>query len=162
MTDDIRHQTTDNRVRATGVATTRAHYSFRDLAVWQKAQDLSLHVLQVVRAMPSDRTSAVLTQQILRSATSIAANIAEGHGRFTSPAYRNHLSIARGSANETLSWIDLLARAGYISKEREHELSVRCEEALRMISAQMIALSRPAKSRTDGGEASTRTRRSNV
>ncbi|HEX5478786.1 MAG TPA: four helix bundle protein, partial [Dehalococcoidia bacterium] len=80
--------------------------------------------------------------QVLRSATSIAANIAEGHGRFAGGAYRNHLSIARGSANETLSWLDLLRRGHYISEEREAEACALCEEVLRMISAQMIGLDR--------------------
>ncbi len=152
MTSDNRQQTTDNRGKQQTTddrdrsslrsPSRRVKYSFRDLAVWQKAQELSLVVLHVVRALPGDRASMILGQQLLKSATSIAANIAEGHGRFAAGAYRNHLSIARGSGNETLSWLDLLRRGGYISPEREEELMRRCDEILRMISAQMIELDR--------------------
>jgi len=145
MTDNVRHQTTDNRDGRSAAVPVRPHYSFRDLAVWQKAQELSLLILALVRELPSDRASAIIAQQVLRSATSIAANVAEGHGRFTPAAYRNHLSIARGSANETVNWIDLLRRAGYISAEREQQLNELCSEVLRMISAQMIALGKSVK-----------------
>jgi four helix bundle protein len=148
MSSNSRHQTTDKRSGAGVPRRCARHYSFRDLATWQRAQELSLLVLKVAREMPADPASAILVQQILRSATSVAANIAEGHGRFTAAAYRNHLSIARGSANETLSWIDLLKRADYISAERENELTARCDEGLRMISAQMIALSRSPTTRS--------------
>jgi four helix bundle protein len=110
--------------------------------VWQRAQELSLQVVRLVRELPGDRTSSVLGQQVLRSATSIAANIAEGHGRFAAGAYRNHLSIARGSATESLSWFDLLMRSGYIDEEREAELTALCDEVVRMLSAQMISLDR--------------------
>src|SRR3990172_217866 len=85
-------------------------YSFRNLAVWQRAQELTDDVLDVIAALPNDRATSVLSQQILRSASSVAANIAEGHGRYAAGAYRNHLSIARGSTTETIGWIDLLAR----------------------------------------------------
>ena len=147
MTDNSRQQTADSRGGSSRADAGRAQYSFRELAVWQKAQELSLLVVDVVRHLPQDRASAVLGQQVLRSATSIAANIAEGHGRYASGAYRNHLSIARGSANETLSWVDLRARAHYIDSGRESELLVLCDEVLKMVSAQMIAIDRRSATR---------------
>ncbi len=124
------------------VGASRAKHSFRSLLSWQKAQALSDAVLDVVDGMPNTRAANVLAQQIVKSSTSIAANIAEGHGRFAAGAYRNHLSIARGSGNETISWLDLLARRGYISTDRRDELIDLAEEILSMISAQMIQLDR--------------------
>jgi four helix bundle protein len=107
---------------------------------WRKAQDLTDAVLTVVDGIPASRASAVLVQQIVKSASSIAANIAEGHGRFASGAYRNHLSIARGSANETIGWLDLMCRRGFINVARRDELIDACEEVLSLISARMIKL----------------------
>jgi len=130
-------------------APTKGRYSFRNLAMWQRAQDLTVAVLDIVRTLPNDRATGVLVQQLVRSCSSIAANIAEGHGRFAAGAYRNHLSIARGSANETIGWLDVLSRSGRISAEREAELAEVCEEVLRMISAQMIRLDRQAGRRTE-------------
>jgi|CXWL01.1.fsa_nt_gi four helix bundle protein len=120
----------------------RAKHSFRNLASWQKAQALSGAILDVVDGMPNTRAAGVLIQQIVKSSSSIAANICEGHGRFSAGAYRNHLSIARGSANETIGWLDLLRRRGYILEQRQNELIDLTEEILSMISAQMIQLDR--------------------
>jgi four helix bundle protein len=117
-------------------------HSFGDLAMYQRAQDLAVQVVALVEALPERRAAQMIGAQLLRSATSIAANIAEGHGRFAAGAYRNQLSIARGSVNETIGWIDLLQRSSYLLKSRADELISMCDELLRMISAQMIKLDR--------------------
>ncbi len=118
----------------------RSQYSPRNLATWQKAQELTLAVLEIVNKLPTDRATGVLIQQIVKSSSSVGANICEGHGRFAAGPYRNHLSIARGSANETIGWLDILRRSGFIAAETEEALSDGYEEVLRMISAQMIRI----------------------
>ncbi len=115
-------------------------YSFRGLAMWQRAQDLTDEVLDFIASLPNDRVNGVLSQQILRSASSIAANIAEGHGRFAAGAYRNHLSIARGSAAETVSWLDLMRRRQLITPQQEHSALRKCAEIIKMVTAKMIDL----------------------
>ena len=78
--------------------------------------------------------------QILRSASSVPANIAEGYGRYSKAAYRNHLSIARGSLMETQTWIDLLLRDGLIDGVAAGDLDAKCEEIARILTARMRAL----------------------
>lgn len=121
-------------------------YSYRNLVLWQKAQDLTLEIVRLVGRLPNDRVAPVLARQIVRSASSIVANIAEGHGRYTLAAHRNHLSIAKGSACETDSWPDLLRRAGYLDPETEAHLHTACEELIRMLTAKILALERKEKS----------------
>lgn len=120
-------------------------YSFKNLLSWQKAQDMLLDVLKIVKALPNDRASAILAHQIVRSSSAIGANIAEGHGRYSAGAYRNHLSIARGSTTETISWLDALRRAGYIGGETESRLVDRCEEIMSLLSAKMIQLDKATR-----------------
>jgi len=76
-------------------------YSYRNLILWQRAQALALRVIQIVQHLPNNWGTAVIARQIIASATSVSANIAEGHARFTPGAHRQHLSIAKGSAAET-------------------------------------------------------------
>src|SRR5262249_27655046 len=90
--------------------------------MWQRSQALALQIIQIVRKLPSDWGNAVVARQVIASATSVSANIAEGHARFTPNAHRNHLSIPKGSAAETDSWIDLLHHMGYLSEEEEQLL----------------------------------------
>ena len=104
----------------------RSSYNYRNLVVWRQAQDLALEVIKVAGRLPNTGAAAVLARQLVASAASIGANIAEGHGRFSLAAYRNHLSIAKGSACETDSWLDLLRRAAYIDDELEARLHGEC------------------------------------
>jgi four helix bundle protein len=117
-------------------------YTFRNLAVWQRAQELADEILDFVAELPGTRVAGVLSQQIVKSSSSIAANIAEGHGRFAAGAYRNHLSIARGSTTETISWLDLLRRRRWITSQQEEDALTKCAQIMRMLTAKMKELDR--------------------
>ena len=83
---------------------------------------MAVEVAGIVRTLPNDRASDAIGNQLMRAAASVAANIAEGYGRFSPGAFRNHLSIARGSLFETESWLDLLLRLGSISQGKHEDL----------------------------------------
>ena len=65
-----------------------------------------------------------LTSQIRRSAASVAANIAEGHGRDATGAYVNHLKIAQGSLKELETHLILSVRVGLLV-EKDAESAMR-------------------------------------
>src|SRR3989304_5850514 len=132
--------------------TQNQHYSYRKLILWQKAQDLALEVVRIVARLPRDPAARVIGRQIVAAASSVGANIAEGHGRFSLPAHRNHLSIAKGSACETDGWLDLLRRAGYLSSEVEQRLHASCDELIRMLTAKIRQLERLEQSKKRIGE----------
>jgi four helix bundle protein len=119
---------------------------FKQLALWQKAQDFASEVAKLVARLPNERVANAVANQLLRSAGSIPANIAEGYGRFYRGAYRNHLSIARGSAFESESWLDLLAREGYVSTEVEGKLTRQCMEIARLLTLRMKSLEQQGNS----------------
>jgi len=108
----------------------RTSYSYRNLDLWERAHEWALRVIKLSEGFPSTAAAPVRARQIVGSAASIGANIAEGHGRYSFAAYRHHLSIAKGSANETDSWLDLLRRAGYIDSATEADLYRQCRTIL--------------------------------
>jgi len=59
--------------------------------------------------------------QIIKSADSISANIAEGYGRYTPPDRKRFYLYSRGSFEETKSWLRKLIRRKIISKEEVKE-----------------------------------------
>jgi four helix bundle protein len=124
-----------------------ARFTHRDLIVWQKAQDLAFEIIELADAMLSRGSAQVVARQIIRSASSIAANIAEGHGRFTSGANANHLLIARGSAAETDSWLDMLRRMKAITPAKEAELCAKTDEVIAMLTSMARSLQRSPKLR---------------
>jgi four helix bundle protein len=72
-----------------------------------KAHAMTLRVIGYVSSLPGHPSlTRILTDH---SSSSIGANIAEGHGRFSLAAFRDHLQIARGSAAETDNWLAVLA-----------------------------------------------------
>src|SRR5215216_5314770 len=86
------------------------------LALWREAQAFAERVARLVVSMRRDVAADAIARQLVRAAGSVPANIAEGYGRYSQAAYRNHLSIARGSAFEAQSWLDLLMRRGYVEE----------------------------------------------
>ena len=72
---------------------------FRELQVWQKAHQLTLNLYTMTGSFPDDEKYG-LVSQIKRSASSIAANIAEGCGRNGDAELARFLQIAMGSASE--------------------------------------------------------------
>ena len=124
---------------ANGQSRSGSGSDFRVQLIWRKSQDFAESVATMIVTLPRDRADVIATQ-LMRSASSIAANVAEGYGRFSQPAYRNHLSIARGSAFESESWIDLLIRRGYVKSATGNELLASCVEVQKLITARMKTL----------------------
>ena len=120
----------------------RGQPPYQNLVMWQQAQSLAVELVEIVDALPAMQSARTLGNQLLRSGASVAANIAEGYGRFSDGAYRNHLSIARGSLFETESWLNLLMQTGHITTETSGRLTDECEEIARMLTAAMRPLRR--------------------
>jgi four helix bundle protein len=115
--------------------------AFRGQVLWQKAQNFAERIAEVIVILKHDRVTDPVANQLMRSAGSIAANVAEGYGRFSQAAYRNHLSIARGSTFESESWIDLLTRRGYLTENDSLALLDACHELGRLLTLRMKSLS---------------------
>jgi len=72
---------------------------FHDLAVWQRAIDLTVGIYKLNRKFPKEETYG-LVSQLRRASVSVASNIAEGRGRLNSGEFRQFLGIALGSTFE--------------------------------------------------------------
>ena len=72
---------------------------YRDLLVWQRTMGLVVATYRLAARLPPDERFE-LSSQIRRAAISIAANIAEGHGRASTKEYLWFLSVAKGSLME--------------------------------------------------------------
>jgi four helix bundle protein len=114
---------------------------YRDLLVWQKSMDLCVEVHNATLVFPKQELFG-LSAQLNRSVVSVPSNIAEGHGRRTTPDFIHFLSISRGSLNEVETQITLAMRYNYISQTDHDELLERCGEVGRMLNGLIDALER--------------------
>jgi four helix bundle protein len=95
--------------------------SHRDLAVWQKSVDLAVYVYELVRTFPSFERFG-MSMQMTRAATSVPANIAEGHARSTRRDCARFVSIAKGSLMELETFIMISERIGYATRSTTRPL----------------------------------------
>src|SRR5215813_11533027 len=107
-------------------------FTFEKLHVYQKAVAFADEACTLTRSLP--RGYFFLSDQLNRAALSIAANIAEGNGRFTTPDRRNFFGIARGSVQECVPLLELARRRNLLTPEAHNELKARLEEIARMLS----------------------------
>jgi four helix bundle protein len=112
---------------------------FKDLTVWQRAHELTLAVYQATRGFPREEVYA-LTSQIRRSASSVAANIAEACGRDGSAEFGRFLKVAMGSASETEYHLILSRDLGYVEREAWERLNGTTIEVKRMLAALILKL----------------------
>jgi len=93
----------------------------RNLAVWLLSQRLAEAIYRVTESFPRHEQFG-LVAQMRRACSSISANIAEGTGKLGDREMARFLRMARGSASELDSHIDLARRLGYITFEQEKPL----------------------------------------
>ena len=105
----------------------------QDLKVWQKAMDFVDVIYDSTEHFPAAEQFG-LCSQLRRAAVSIPSNIAEGHGRKSTKAYINHLSIAFGSLMEIETLIEIALRRKYLDQPMAKTIFVRTEEIGKMLS----------------------------
>ncbi len=74
----------------------------------QRVYRFALNVIGFVEELPKQQTSRIIGDQLLRSATSIGANVIEAQGAASRRDYANFFTYALKSANETKFWLGLL------------------------------------------------------
>lgn len=116
-------------------------FAFEKLLVYQKSVDFADAICELTANFP--RGYAFLSDQLNRAALSIAANIAEGNGRFTKGDRRNFFIIARGSIQECVPLLELARRRNLINADQHAHLTDRLEELGRMIAGLINSLDEP-------------------
>jgi four helix bundle protein len=115
--------------------------SYRDLRIWQDAMTLAVDCYQLTRSFPKDEMYG-MTSQIRRSAASIAANIAEGHGREHTGSFVQSLRVAQGSLKELETHLILSERVGLASSAAIRDVVALCDSLGRQVRALIRSLQR--------------------
>jgi len=108
--------------------------SFRNSIAWQRAMDLSTATYAATRMFPKEEMFG-LTNQLRRASVSIASNIAEGQGRLTSGEFLHFLGMARGSALEVETQLELAIRLGLGVQSDIIEVQRQATEVVKILNA---------------------------
>jgi four helix bundle protein len=109
---------------------------YRDLLVWQRAIAIAEATYRLTRAFPREEQFG-LTSQSRR----VAANIAEGYGRGTRPAYASFVRIAQGSLKELETHLILAERVSICPPGSTDLILAETDELGRMLRALLTKLS---------------------
>lgn len=95
--------------------------------------DFSLSVIRISEQLRGQRINWSLLDQIIRSATSIGANVVEGGNSSTKKEFINYFQIALKSASETLYWLALLKELNIQNSKELDSMLQECTEIKKII-----------------------------
>ena len=100
-----------------------------------KSKSFALHIVRIYQTLTSQRREFVLSKQLLRSGTSIGANICESQCAQSRNDFYAKIYIAFKEASETKYWLELLRDGNYLNQDEFHPLSCELHEILLILSS---------------------------
>ena len=108
---------------------------YKELIVWQKANSLTNLVIDLAERFPKNFSGEIIAKQMIRSATSIPANIAEGFGSRKGNEFVSYLYQARRSIPETDYWLFLSKEREFIAEKQYVDISEKYTEVSKMLNS---------------------------
>lgn len=105
--------------------------------VLDKSFDFALRTVKLCKHLAAERKEHVLSKQLLRSGTSIGANVNEAQAAQSKADFIAKMSIASKEARETNYWLRLLCEANYLDKTQPHVKTLlnQSEELVKMLTS---------------------------
>ena len=99
-----------------------------------KSYKFALRIVKLYKHLTEEKKEYVLSKQVLRSGTSIGANIAEGNQAQSKPDFIHKLSIAHKESFETEYWLCLLRDGEFITEKQAESLIIDCNELQKILT----------------------------
>lgn len=107
-----------------------------------KSKKFALRIIKLYKYLVNEHKEFVISKQILRSGTSIGANLAEAECAISKKDFLSKLYIALKECSETRYWLELLYDSEFISKRAFDSIYRDRQELMRILSASTITLTR--------------------
>ena len=111
----------------------------------EKTIDFAVRIVKFYKYLCEDKKEFVMSKQILRSGTSIGANVRESKNAQTDPDYLTKMSIALKEADETQYWLEVLFRSGIIAETEYDSMN----KALKEIIAILVSIVKTLKDKRE-------------
>jgi len=105
-----------------------------------RSYKFGLEVIKLTDKLPQKRSSWVIADQLIRSSTSVGANLVEAKASSSRLEFKKFYEISLKSANETQYWLNMLVDAGLAPRMEVAKLLNELEELSRMIGKSVISL----------------------
>ena len=115
-----------------------------DSIVKQKSMAFARRIVRLYQYLTKEHHEYVMSKQILRSGTSIGANITEAIYGSSRRDFLNKLQIAQKEAAETIYWLELLSSCDYIPNNLYVSLIKDCRELMSLLCSSIKSTERNA------------------
>lgn len=106
-----------------------------DNLVFAKAKKFAVRTVNLYKYLCDEKKEFILSKQLLRSGTSIGANIAEAEVAISKKEFLSKMYIAFKECNETVYWLDLLYETDYLSEAEYTSIIEDCNEIQKILSS---------------------------
>ena len=106
-----------------------------------KSKRFAVRIVNLYKYLCTDKKEFVLSKQVLRSGTSIGANLAESETAMSTKDFLAKVYIALKECGETIYWLELLNETAYIDDKEFESISRDCTEIKEMLMATTKTLS---------------------
>ena len=107
----------------------------KDNVIKRKSRDFAIDIVNLYKWLCEVQREFIMSKQLLRSGTSIGANVAEGVRGQTLPDFYAKMNIALKEANETSYWLDILHATDYLPDDKFDTINTSCEEIISILVA---------------------------
>jgi four helix bundle protein len=101
--------------------------------VYEKAYKFAIRIVNAYKYLTQEKKEFILSKQLIRSGTSIGANIAEANGAISPAEFSAKISIAYKECLETKYWLSLLKDTGYIDDKAFNSIYEDAEEISKIL-----------------------------
>lgn len=99
----------------------------------EKSKKFALRIIKMYKYLVEEKKEYILSKQILRSGTSIGANVKEAIRGQTKPDFYAKMNISLKEASETEYWIELLSESGYLPEKEAATIYEDCQELIKIL-----------------------------
>lgn len=110
-------------------------YQHRENVILTKSKAFAVNIVRLCQSLQGEKREFVVSKQVLRSGTSIGANVKEAINGASNKDFGNKMTIALKEAGETEYWLEILFETGYISVEQFDNLIAECRELIKILTA---------------------------
>jgi len=103
--------------------------------ILEKSEKFAVRIIRLYQFLTENKKEYVLSKQILRSGTSIGANITEAKSGFSKKDFLAKMYIAFKECSETLYWLNLLVKTDYLTEEQYNSISSDAIELRKILSS---------------------------
>ena len=100
-----------------------------------KSKAFALMVIRLYKYLCEEKKEYILSKQLLRSGTSIGANISEAFYGQSEADFVSKLSIAQNETGETMYWLELLHESEYLKRNEYDSIYSDAEELIRLLTS---------------------------